>query len=113
MQSRKLTGQYQAQQQAQQEAQKKAMRDMISKRNPAPSSAGPGARPPTGGQLPLPSIPGGGGFRESDPSLARPGPGSAGPGAMPPGMKKGGSVVKASKRADGIAQRGKTKGRYI
>ena len=29
------------------------------------------------------------------------------------GMKKGGSVGSASKRADGIAQRGKTKGRYI
>ena len=27
------------------------------------------------------------------------------------GMKKGGKVVSASKRADGIAQRGKTKGR--
>jgi hypothetical protein len=30
-----------------------------------------------------------------------------------PGMKSGGSVGKASKRADGIAQKGKTKGRYI
>ena len=29
------------------------------------------------------------------------------------GMKKGGSVGSASKRADGIAQRGKTKGRVI
>ena len=28
-------------------------------------------------------------------------------------MKKGGSVSSASKRADGIAQRGKTKGRYL
>jgi hypothetical protein len=28
-------------------------------------------------------------------------------------FKKGGSVAKASSRADGIAQRGKTKGRYI
>ncbi len=29
------------------------------------------------------------------------------------GMKKGGKVSSASKRADGIAQRGKTKGRMI
>lgn len=29
------------------------------------------------------------------------------------GMRKGGSVSSASKRADGIAQRGKTRGRYI
>ncbi len=29
------------------------------------------------------------------------------------GMKKGGSVGSASKRADGIAQRGKTKGRMV
>lgn len=29
------------------------------------------------------------------------------------GMKKGGSVSKASKRADGIAQRGKTRGKMI
>ena len=28
-------------------------------------------------------------------------------------MKRGGKVSSASKRADGIAQRGKTKGRYI
>lgn len=30
-----------------------------------------------------------------------------------PGMKKGGMVGKASKRADGCAQRGKTKGRMV
>lgn len=41
------------------------------------------------------------------------------PGGMPPGMKKGGKVKKmakggsASSRADGIAERGKTKGKYI
>jgi hypothetical protein len=29
------------------------------------------------------------------------------------GMKKGGSVSSASKRADGCAQRGKTKGRML
>jgi hypothetical protein len=29
------------------------------------------------------------------------------------GMKKGGSISSASKRADGIAQRGKTKGRML
>jgi len=29
------------------------------------------------------------------------------------GMAKGGKVSSASKRADGIAQRGKTKGRYV
>ena len=29
------------------------------------------------------------------------------------GMKKGGKVSSASKRADGIAQRGKTKGRFV
>ena len=31
----------------------------------------------------------------------------------PEGMKKGGKVSSASSRADGIAQRGKTKGRYL
>lgn len=31
----------------------------------------------------------------------------------PPGMKKGGKVGSASKRADGIAQRGKTRGRMV
>jgi hypothetical protein len=30
-----------------------------------------------------------------------------------PAMKRGGKVPSASKRSDGIAQRGKTKGRYI
>jgi hypothetical protein len=30
---------------------------------------------------------------------------------LPTGMKKGGSVSKASSRADGIAQRGKTRGK--
>ena len=29
------------------------------------------------------------------------------------GMKKGGKVSSASKRADGIAQKGKTKGRFV
>lgn len=29
------------------------------------------------------------------------------------GMKKGGKVASASRRADGIAQRGKTKGRFV
>ena len=33
------------------------------------------------------------------------------PGA--PGMKRGGSVGSASKRADGIAQRGKTRGKMV
>lgn len=32
---------------------------------------------------------------------------------LPTGMKKGGSVSKASGRADGIAQRGKTRGRLV
>ena len=32
---------------------------------------------------------------------------------MQTGMKKGGSVSSASSRADGIAQRGKTKGRIV
>jgi hypothetical protein len=31
----------------------------------------------------------------------------------PKGMKKGGKVISASRRADGIAKRGKTKGRII
>lgn len=31
----------------------------------------------------------------------------------PPGMKKGGKVSSASKRADGICQRGKTRGRMV
>ena len=30
-----------------------------------------------------------------------------------PEFKKGGKVLSASKRGDGIAQRGKTKGRYL
>lgn len=30
-----------------------------------------------------------------------------------PGMKSGGSVGKASKRADGIAKKGKTRGKFI
>jgi hypothetical protein len=34
-------------------------------------------------------------------------------GADSDGMKKGGTVSSASKRADGIAQRGKTKGRMV
>ena len=38
---------------------------------------------------------------------------SAAYGAQSPGMKKGGKVSSASKRGDGIAQRGKTKGRMI
>ena len=33
------------------------------------------------------------------------------PAGAVPGMKKGGSVGSASKRADGIAQRGKTRGK--
>lgn len=33
--------------------------------------------------------------------------------SMSQGMKKGGKVSSASKRADGIAQRGKTKGRMV
>lgn len=37
----------------------------------------------------------------------------AGTGMRPAGMKKGGSVSSASKRADGCAQRGKTKGKVI
>jgi hypothetical protein len=36
-----------------------------------------------------------------------------GGGTSVPGMKKGGSVSSASKRADGIASKGKTKGRII
>jgi hypothetical protein len=32
---------------------------------------------------------------------------------MSGGMKKGGKVVSASKRADGIAQRGKTRGKMV
>lgn len=32
---------------------------------------------------------------------------------MKHGMKKGGKVASASSRADGIAQRGKTKGRFV
>lgn len=35
------------------------------------------------------------------------------PAAQPAGMKKGGKVSSASTRGDGIAQRGKTKGRMV
>lgn len=38
---------------------------------------------------------------------------SAAPSGMPPGMKKGGSVGSASKRADGVATKGKTKGTFV
>jgi len=38
---------------------------------------------------------------------------TAGPGARPPGMKKGGKVSSASKRADGCAVKGKTKGKMV
>jgi hypothetical protein len=34
-------------------------------------------------------------------------------GAKAAGMKKGGKVSSASSRADGVAQRGKTKGRMV
>jgi hypothetical protein len=39
--------------------------------------------------------------------------GQSGPGARPPGMKKGGKVSSASKRADGCAVKGKTKGKMV
>jgi len=45
-----------------------------------------------------------------DPRSSRP---PTGPSAPRDGFKKGGSVGSASRRADGIAQRGKTKGRMI
>jgi hypothetical protein len=35
------------------------------------------------------------------------------PGVPQPGMKKGGKVSSASKRADGCAQRGKTRGKIV
>ena len=38
---------------------------------------------------------------------------STGDRTMSPGLKGGGKVASASKRADGIAQRGKTKGRMV
>jgi hypothetical protein len=38
---------------------------------------------------------------------------NAGADIMGGGMKKGGSVSSASKRADGIATKGKTRGKYI
>ena len=44
---------------------------------------------------------------ETDPEIKRETRGKV------PNMKKGGAVKSASKRADGCAQRGKTKGRYI
>lgn len=56
----------------------------------------------------------GAGDRGQDRILRDTRPGATNPKTMlPTGMKKGGSVSKASKRADGIAQRGKTKGRMI
>jgi hypothetical protein len=54
--------------------------------------------------------------KTAGPGLASPGfagPGFAGPGARPPGMKKGGKVSSASKRADGIAVKGKTRGKIV
>ena len=38
---------------------------------------------------------------------------TAGPGAPPPRMRKGGKVSSASKRADGCAVQGKTKGKMV
>lgn len=66
-------------------------------RVPAPPAAGPNQRGPIS-RLPMPP---------ANAAPARPAVSGA------PAMKKGGSVAKASSRGDGIAQRGKTKGRYI
>lgn len=58
-------------------------------------------------------------MRKPMPPAMPPGGGMAPPAAPPMGMKKGGSVKKmsnggsASSRADGIAQKGKTKGKQI
>jgi hypothetical protein len=62
-------------------------------------------RAPVGPQRPAPMSSPPAGMQPR--SLAPRGPG------MPPGFKKGGSVSSASKRADGIAQRGKTRGKYL
>jgi hypothetical protein len=50
----------------------------------------------------------------SRPTAPMPGPQvSRPPSPMGGGMKKGGKVSSASSRGDGIAQRGKTKGRFV
>ena len=78
---------------------------------PKPNLPIRGVGPNDGGPKPMPSI---GGPRQAvmpGTVMTQPGfkplpPGSIG---MPGGMKKGGKVSSASKRADGIAQRGKTR----
>lgn len=53
------------------------------------------------------------GYRLDDTFLERQGDAPVYMGNRETGMKKGGTVKSASKRADGIAQRGKTRGRMI
>ena len=60
-----------------------------------------------------PAPKGGGIFREGMPVPQDIDGASATPTPRAPGMKGGGSVGSASKRADGIAKRGKTKGTFV
>jgi hypothetical protein len=77
------------------------------------ASATPSPRKPPMKRPPMkrPAPKGSGIFREGMPVPQDIDGASAAPRA--PGMKKGGSVGSASKRADGIAQRGKTKGSFV
>ena len=74
----------------------------------APVAGVPGGAPVQGlpGGAPAPGLPGGG-------TGAAPAPTSMKKGGKAKKMAKGGSVGSASKRADGIAERGKTKGKFI
>ena len=75
---------------------------------PAPMTGGPKPAPtiqqPTAGVRPMGPAPTTGG--------GLPAPGTGGRPGLPR-MKKGGKVSSASKRADGIAVKGKTRGRII
>ena len=77
---------------------------------PKPMGGIPGMRPPglgtTGGPKPMGGI-SAGGSSAMPPGVERPNLGALRT------MKKGGKVSSASKRADGIAVKGKTKGRIV
>ena len=84
---------------------------------PPPMPTGPGGGPTTGGPMRPPPMPSG---PTSNPPTSMP-PGGMGGAMMKRGgkvksMSSGGSASKApsaSRRGDGIAQRGKTKGRFV
>ena len=80
--------------------------------NPLPAApTRPGTKPgvTTGGPKPAPGMTGLGAAAQANPRMAQNLSGMAAGMGKPMGMKKGGKVSSASKRADGCAIRGKTK----